>query len=723
MSDQDIPGEHHAPKAPIIHSDRMRLLNQGSIEEAKRRAFEIASKITSKLQADAAPTHGKRPREEEGDGYSQWPVSDGLGHDKKRKKIAVPVHQHPDVNFFGLLIGPRGQTQRELEMKTGAKIFVRGKGSSQDADGEEDMHVLVVGDNDDQINRASDMLEEILQNPEKIQALREEQAKKLAEVTESTPPAESSFNGSSTPPQQSGYFSPSEEQRVHYDIRIPNDKVGMIIGRKGENIQALQAQTGARIQIAKECEPGTNDRVVTVTGSAQEVDRAKAELSRMVEMRNAERNYRPGLGSTPGSTSISTSSSSGGGVVMQIPQKIVGLLIGKSGETIRGIQTRTGAMLQVTRDAEADPNQETRPVSISGTPQQVEAAQSEIRNLIQSQGPPGTAPTVVSAKPGGLAVVKIPLGAVGCVIGRSGETIRQLQTKTGARIQIAREGQGPDRDVTITGEPHQVDMAKREIFDLVVQSPAGRTGATAREVPQPGQPAPSPYGAPSAAPAASPYGRPFDPYAAGQGHYPPHAGAAPQPYGYQHAGHMQTPDYGHYYQDYYAHYHPGMYPPAAGGYPGYPPAHAGYPPHMGAHPGAHPGGAHAAAQTASSSASTATSTAPSSASSAPATPGLPEGMDPAAYAKYCADYYQQQGYPEQAQAYYQYYQQYMQYQQMQQGQAGQPSQPAAPQQSATTQPSAPSQAPDASAASSSTASSSASSDSAPSEASGETTKE
>lgn len=44
-------------------------------------------------------------------------------------KVLIPQEQHPDINFVGLLIGPRGNTLKAMEKETGAKIIIRGKGS------------------------------------------------------------------------------------------------------------------------------------------------------------------------------------------------------------------------------------------------------------------------------------------------------------------------------------------------------------------------------------------------------------------------------------------------------------------------------------------------------------------------------------------------------------------------------------------------------------------
>ena len=34
----------------------------------------------------------------------------------------IPQDNHPDINFMGLIIGPRGNTLKALEKETGAKV-------------------------------------------------------------------------------------------------------------------------------------------------------------------------------------------------------------------------------------------------------------------------------------------------------------------------------------------------------------------------------------------------------------------------------------------------------------------------------------------------------------------------------------------------------------------------------------------------------------------------
>lgn len=49
---------------------------------------------------------------------------------KQSRKIYVPVKEHPEINYLGLLIGPQGSTQKQLSASTGARIVIRGRGSS-----------------------------------------------------------------------------------------------------------------------------------------------------------------------------------------------------------------------------------------------------------------------------------------------------------------------------------------------------------------------------------------------------------------------------------------------------------------------------------------------------------------------------------------------------------------------------------------------------------------
>jgi splicing factor 1 len=97
----------------------------------------------------------------------------GLLRRKRTNKIRIPIEEHPQYNFIGLIIGPRGKTQKELENKTGCKIAIRGRGFVKEGargrrDGkvmksdDEPLHVVISGDNQRSVDAATDMIEQML---------------------------------------------------------------------------------------------------------------------------------------------------------------------------------------------------------------------------------------------------------------------------------------------------------------------------------------------------------------------------------------------------------------------------------------------------------------------------------------------------------------------------------------------------------------------------------
>ncbi|MCL7051468.1 hypothetical protein MKW94_014372 [Papaver nudicaule] len=110
---------------------------------------------------------------------------------KLQKKLYIPMKEYPGYNFIGLIIGPRGNTQKRMEKETGAKIVIRGKGSIKegrlqqkrdlkpDPAENEDLHVLVEAETQDALEAAAGMVEKLLQpvdevlNEHKRQQLRE----------------------------------------------------------------------------------------------------------------------------------------------------------------------------------------------------------------------------------------------------------------------------------------------------------------------------------------------------------------------------------------------------------------------------------------------------------------------------------------------------------------------------------------------------------------------
>lgn len=124
---------------------------------------------------------------------------------------------------------------------------------------------------------------------------------------------------------------------------------------------------------------------------------------------------------------------------IEIPNSRVGVIIGKAGETIKYLQLQSGAKIQVTRDMEADLNCPTRPVELTGTLEQIATAEQLIQEVLSEVEAGGSGllnRRVPGQQSGEQYVTNIPNNKAGLVIGKGGETIKNMQATSGACIQV-----------------------------------------------------------------------------------------------------------------------------------------------------------------------------------------------------------------------------------------------------------------------------------------------
>ena len=144
--------------------------------------------------------------------------------------------------------------------------------------------------------------------------------------------------------------------------------------------------------------------------------------------------------------------------LVDCPPGLVGRVIGKGGETIKGLQAQSGAHITVDQNF---PEGVPRKISISGPAGCVDIATKLVEDLLKG-GPVRSG----SVGPGQAQhLVECPKEMVGRVIGRGGETIKGLQSQTGARIQI--DQTTSPCTVTITGNPYCVEAAARAVTDVI----------------------------------------------------------------------------------------------------------------------------------------------------------------------------------------------------------------------------------------------------------------
>lgn len=147
----------------------------------------------------------------------------------------------------------------------------------------------------------------------------------------------------------------------------------------------------------------------------------------------------------------------------EVSSMYVGRVIGKGGEMIRDLQARSGARIDV--DQSVPPGQP-RIITYRGTRETVDFAKHLVNLLCHEHVDEANLPLGQAKR----EVIAVPATSVGKIIGRGGEMIRELQSRSHAKIQIDHHGtaMGVDnKSVTITGTEQSVTKAKEMVMFLV----------------------------------------------------------------------------------------------------------------------------------------------------------------------------------------------------------------------------------------------------------------
>ena len=124
-----------------------------------------------------------------------------------------------------------------------------------------------------------------------------------------------------------------------YIIPVPNDCVGLVIGKGGETIRNLQQESGAKIQVAKKEIPNSNLRNVFVEGPPEKYQRAKELIEDIIREHRRSSDTLVHVGDS--------NPFYGNKDILRVPDKYVGLIIGKSGDTLKGIAQRSNTKIFV----------------------------------------------------------------------------------------------------------------------------------------------------------------------------------------------------------------------------------------------------------------------------------------------------------------------------------------------------------------------------------------
>jgi far upstream element-binding protein len=169
-------------------------------------------------------------------------------------------------------------------------------------------------------------------------------------------------------------------------INIESNLVGLIIGRQGESLRKIEADTGTRIQFLNGPESTGSVRLCKITGSRASRNDAKAEISRIISENGPghSRFGHDGHDRSHASKASTLPTPGEGESTMQImvPDRTVGLIIGRGGETIRDLQERSGCHVNIVGENKSLNG--LRPVNLMGTPEASQKAQDLIHEIVES---------------------------------------------------------------------------------------------------------------------------------------------------------------------------------------------------------------------------------------------------------------------------------------------------------------------------------------------------
>eukprot|EP00038_Savillea_parva_P025508 m.48005 g.48005 ORF g.48005 m.48005 type:complete len:619 (+) comp6949_c0_seq1:114-1970(+) len=171
-----------------------------------------------------------------------------------------------------------------------------------------------------------------------------------------------------------------------------------IIGAKGAVIQELTSKSGAKIDLGKE----NNDCVIS--GSTESVQAASAMVRAIIKERM---DYR--------ASQVEET--------VNVPVDRIPAIIGKGGSKIKEIQSASGASVNIDKDSNV--------VTLKGTAFEVQTARELIEAVVNPPEPQYEATTQMD-----LSLHPMGQRAMHVIKGYKGQTIRQIETETQAKLDI-----------------------------------------------------------------------------------------------------------------------------------------------------------------------------------------------------------------------------------------------------------------------------------------------
>lgn len=157
-------------------------------------------------------------------------------------------------------------------------------------------------------------------------------------------------------------------------LPIPNDCVGLIIGKQGDMIKKLRQSSNASvIQVAKDCAPGCNYRNVFIEGSLESYCLAKKMIYEIIDENNRAKRLPE--------FKLTHTLSSEPYIEMIVPEPYIDLILGPELSTLRMLILESSAQILV--PTKSAPGTNNRYITITGQPECIRKAKRMIHEILE----------------------------------------------------------------------------------------------------------------------------------------------------------------------------------------------------------------------------------------------------------------------------------------------------------------------------------------------------
>uniref|UniRef100_A0A665WW14 RRM domain-containing protein n=1 Tax=Echeneis naucrates TaxID=173247 RepID=A0A665WW14_ECHNA len=270
--------------------------------------------------------------------------------------------------------------------------------------------------------------------------------------------------GDSQPGPSGGFGTPRPRQH-DFPLRmlVPTQFVGAIIGKEGLTIKNVTKQTQSKVDIHRKENAGAAEKPITIHSTPEGCSSA---CRMILDIMQKEANETKTTEDIP--------------LKILAHNSLVGRLIGKEGRNLKKIEEETGTKITISSLQDLTIYNPERTITVKGSLDACCKAEMEIMkklreayendiaaiNVIGVALVIGDFPAHFSAPEQEVVYLFIPTQAVGALIGKKGQHIKQLAHFAGASIKIA-PAESPDvteRMVIITGTPEAQFKAQGRIF-------------------------------------------------------------------------------------------------------------------------------------------------------------------------------------------------------------------------------------------------------------------